>query len=232
MDPILQEKSVLITGATGGLGRGVTQAFVAAGAKVYGAARKWKPDEISPGAFTAIEADVTKAEDCRAAVTRIVTETKRLDAVVHLVGGFAGGKQVEETDDATWDHMMNLNVRSAFLLFREALPIMRNAGSGRIIAIGSRAGMDTAASMAAYGVSKAALHALVRNVAAETKGTGITANAVMPSIINTEINRAVMPKADFSKWVAPASIAGLLVWLASDGSADLSGALIPVYGGA
>lgn len=232
MDPILKDKSVLVTGATGGLGRAVAQAFVSAGARLYGAARKWKVEDVPSGGFTTIQADVTRAEDCRAALTRIVSETRRIDAVVHLVGGFSGGKRIEETGDDLWDNMMNLNLRSAFVLFREALPPMRSAGHGRLIAVGSRAGVDPAPSIAAYGVSKAALHALIRHIAAETKDTGVTANAVLPSVIDTDANRAAMPQADFSKWVTPASIAALLVWLVSDQSRDVSGALIPVYGGA
>ncbi|MCC7154917.1 MAG: SDR family oxidoreductase [Bryobacterales bacterium] len=231
MESSLHQRTVLITGATGGLGRTVTQTFLDAGAAVYGVVRKWKRDEIPAGAFKPVEADVTKAADCRASLARVLAEANRLDAVVHLAGGFAGGSRVEETDEATWDHMLNLNLRSAFLLFREALPVMRGARHGRLIAIGSRVGAEPAASMAAYVASKAALHALIQAIAAETKGTGITANALLPSIIDTPANRAAMPQADFSKWVAPRSIAACLVWLASDASADVTGALVPIYGG-
>lgn len=231
MESGLHQKTVLITGATGGLGRTVTRTFLDAGAAVYGVARKWEPGEIPAGGFKPLDGDVTRAADCRASIARVLAETGRLDAVVHLAGGFAGGSRLEETGEDTWDHMMNLNLRSAFLLFREALPVMRGASHGRLIAIGSRVGAEPAASMAAYIASKAALHALIQAIAAETKGTGITANALLPSIIDTPANRAAMPQADFSRWVAPQSIAAWLVWLASGVSADVNGSLIPIYGG-
>lgn len=231
MESVLRDKAVLITGATGGLGAAVTQTFLEAGAAVYGAARTWKPGEIPSGSFQPLEADLTTAAGCRLCVERVLEKSARLDAVVHLAGGFAGGARVEDIDDHTWDHMLNLNLRSAFLLFRETLPVMRAARAGRLIAIGSRAGIEPAASMAAYGVAKSGLHALIQAIAAEAKGTAITANAVVPTTIDTAANRAAMPQADFSKWVAPRSIAALLIWLASDASAGVNGALIPMPGG-
>ena len=125
---------------------------------------------------------------------------------------------------------MEMNARSAFLLFRAALPWMLKAGSGRLLAVGSRAGVEGAPGAAAYAVSKAALHALVLNLAAELRQKRITVNAVLPGTIDTAANRAAMPNADFGKWVAPEKIAEALVWLASDQAAETSGALIPIYG--
>ncbi len=125
---------------------------------------------------------------------------------------------------------MNVNLRTAFCAMRAVLPSMIAAGRGRIVAVGSRAAVEASPDFAAYAVSKAALVALVKNVAAEGKTSGVTANVVLPSIIDTRQNRATMPQADVSRWVAPESIAQAIVWLTSDAAADTSGAVIPIYG--
>lgn len=153
-----------------------------------------------------------------------------IDSLVHLVGGFAGGSPLAETTDQTWDNMMNLNARAAFCTFRAVLKPMKAAGCGRIVAVGSRMAVEPSPNFAAYAVSKAALVALVKNVAAEGKKFGVTANVVLPSTIDTPANRAAMPEADASRWVTAESIARLLVFLTSDAAADTSGAVIPIYG--
>lgn len=217
--------SVLITGANGGLGTAVSQEFLATGAKVIGVAREWK--ESAP--FTAISADVTTQAGCDSMVKQAL-EHGPIDALVHLVGGFAGGSPLAETTDQTWDSMMNLNLRAAFCCMRAVIKPMQAAGRGRIAAIGTRMAVEPSPNFAAYAVSKAALVALVKNVAAEGQKFGVTANVVLPSTIDTPANRAAMPKADFSRWVAPQSIAKLLVFLTSEAAADTSGAVIPIYG--
>ncbi len=130
-----------------------------------------------------------------------------IEALVHLLGGFGGGQAVAETSDKTWDGMMNLNLRAAFCAMRAVLKPMTAAKYGRIVAVGSRAAVEPMPNFAAYAVSKAALVALVKNVAAENKDLGITANVVLPSTIDTPLNRQAMPKSDFSRWVKPESIA-------------------------
>ena len=150
--------------------------------------------------------------------------------LLHLVGGFAGGQPVWETRDDTWQRMLDLNLNTAFYMVRAVLPHMVAAGRGRIVAVGSRTGVEPAANFGAYGVSKAALTALIRTIAAEVRQTGVTANLVLPSVIDTDANRAASPTADFSRWVRPESIAALLLWLASDAAADVNGAAIPIYG--
>ena len=217
--------NVLITGANGGLGTAVSQEFLAAGAKVIGVAREWK--QSAP--FTTISGDVTTEAGCESMVKQAL-EHGPIDALVHLVGGFAGGSPLTETTDQTWDSMMNVNLRAAFCCIRAALKPMQAAGRGRIVAIGTRMAVEPSPNFAAYAVSKAALVALVKTVAAEGQKFGVTANVVLPSTIDTLANRAAMPKADFSRWVAPQSIAKLLVFLTSDAAADTSGAVIPIYG--
>ncbi|HUO97495.1 MAG TPA: SDR family NAD(P)-dependent oxidoreductase [Rhizomicrobium sp.] len=229
MSGLLGKKRILITGASGGLGQAVVQAFLREGAIVAGVARRWPKEERPQGILT-IEADVGTPDGAEAAVRALVEPHGGIDAAVHLVGGFAMDGPVEATKVETWDRMMEVNARSAFLVFRAALPRMLEAGHGRLLAVGSRAGAEGAPGAAAYAVSKSALHALVLNLAAELRLKAITVNAVLPGTIDTPANRAAMPKADFTKWVAPEAIADTLVWLASDQSAETSGALIPVYG--
>jgi NAD(P)-dependent dehydrogenase (short-subunit alcohol dehydrogenase family) len=218
--------AILITGASGGLGTAVVEAFLATGATVYGTARAWKNQPHSNPRFHPIEANLLQPSEC----DRAAKLAAPVDALLHLVGGFDGGKPVAETPDETWDKILDLNLRSAQMMFRAVLPSMIKAGRGCIVAVGSRAAVEPMANFAAYSVSKAALVTLVKTVALEVKDSGITANVVLPSVIDTPANRAAMPSADASKWVTPESIAGLLVWLASDAARDVNGAVIPIYG--
>jgi NAD(P)-dependent dehydrogenase (short-subunit alcohol dehydrogenase family) len=217
---------MLITGANGGLGRAVVEAFLGTGATVYGADLAWKQQPHSNPRFHPIEANLLDAAEC----DRVAKLAAPVDALLHLVGGFSGGQPVADTPDETWEKMLGLNLRSAYSIFRAVLPGMVKAGKGRIVAVGSRAAVEPMANFAAYSVSKAALVTLVKTVALEVKGSGITANVVLPSVIDTPANRAAMPSADVSKWVTAESIAGLLVWLASDAARDVNGAAIPIYG--
>ena len=224
---VLAQKTVLVTGASGGLGHDVCRVFQQAGALVAGVARH--PDQLDHCNIR-LTGDLTTPEGAAACIEAFLTVCPKLDVVVHLMGGFASDGTAQQTSSETWDRMMNLNARAAFLLFHEALPQMVAQGNGRIIAVGSRAAVATPAGLSAYAASKAALHALVQVIAAENVHTGVTANVVMPSTIDTAVNRAAMPGADPALWVSPDSISGLLVWLASDASQDVNGALIPIYG--
>jgi NAD(P)-dependent dehydrogenase (short-subunit alcohol dehydrogenase family) len=217
--------TVLITGASGGLGTAVSKEFQQAGWSVIGVARSWP----EPVPFMALSVDLTTSEGCDAMVAQAL-EHGPIEALVHILGGFGGGQPIAETSDKTWDGMMTLNLRAAFCAMRAVLKPMTAAKYGRIVAVGSRAAVEAMPNFAAYSVSKAALVALVKNVAAEGKELGITANVVLPSTIDTPANRQAMPKSDFSRWVAPESIAKTLVWLASKEAGDVSGAVIPIYG--
>src|SRR5580700_8311658 len=217
--------SVLITGANGGLGTAVCQSFLETGTKVIGVARNW----TEPVSFMTLAVDLTTAEGCDAMVEQALTQGP-IDALVHLLGGFGGGEPIAGTSDKIWDGMMTLNLRAAFCAMRAVLKPMTAAKYGRIVAVGSRASVEPLPNFAAYSVSKAALVALAKNVAAENKDLGITANVVLPSTIDTAPNRQAMPKSDFSRWVKPESIAKTLVWVASREAGDVSGAVIPIYG--
>jgi NAD(P)-dependent dehydrogenase (short-subunit alcohol dehydrogenase family) len=211
---------VLITGASGGLGTVVARAFLEAGATVAAVSRSGSD----------ISADLTRPDEAARAAETVRAQFGRLDVLLHLAGGFEGGTPVAQTPDGVWSRMFDLNVHSAFYIARAVLPAMLEAGYGRIVAIGSKTAVEPVATLAAYGASKAALVALVRTIALEVKLTGVTANVVLPSVIDTPANRAADPNAGFSRWVKPESIARLLLWLASEAAADINGAVVPIYG--
>lgn len=223
-------KISLVTGANGGLGTHVTQAFLDAGATVIGLAPNIKATDFDHPHFTALPASLNSLDAANKAVETILAHFGKIDVLVHTVGGFAGGQSVAETDDATFRGMFEINVNSAFYMLRAVLPHMRKAAAGRVIAIASRAAEDPGPGVGAYSASKAALVSLIQTVARENKAAGITANAILPGTIDTPANRKAMPAADTSSWVQPESIASLIVWLAGDAGKDVTGAAIPVYG--
>ncbi len=226
----LEGRVVLITGAKGGLGSVVTAAFLEAGASVVGVSRSIQPQDFTHSRFVAMPAELTSGDAARKVAAGTVARFQRIDALVHVVGGFAGGARVEDTDDATIDRMLDLNFRSAFFTLRAVLPYMRRQGKGSIAVVASRQGVEPGAMVGAYSASKAAVVALVRTVALENKDRAISANVVLPGTMDTPANRASDPKADTSQWVQPAQVAALLVHLAGDAAAQVTGAAIPVYG--
>ena len=230
MSEQLAGQIALVTGANGGLGTSVTGRLLAAGATVVGIARSIAAGEAHDSRFYPVSADLTDPEEVRKLITRLAAQFQKIDILVHVMGGFAGGASVAQTDDASWRKMMDLNVNAAFYMFRSVVPVMRDAGCGRIIAIGSRQAVQPAAGVGAYSASKAALVSLVQTVAIENKDKNIRANVILPGTMDTPANRAAMPKANFEKWVRPEHVAELVVLLASDAGTDITGAAIPVYG--
>jgi NAD(P)-dependent dehydrogenase (short-subunit alcohol dehydrogenase family) len=229
MEKDLQGKIALVTGADGGLGTQVTRALLNSGATVIGVSRSAQPNSDTPS-LVVLAADLSSAEKAKSTVDGIATRFGRIDILAHLVGGFVGGKAIAETDDATFQRMFDLSLNSAFYVLRAVIPHMRRAGNGLIVAIGSRAAEDPGPTVGAYSASKAALVSLIRTVALENKDLAITANIILPGTMDTPGNRQAMPGADTSKWVQPASVASLIVWLASEAGKDVNGAAIPVYG--
>jgi NAD(P)-dependent dehydrogenase (short-subunit alcohol dehydrogenase family) len=226
----MKDKIVVVTGANGGLGNYVTKSFLAAGATVIGVSRKIQQSDFDSPLFTALPAEISTAAGAKSMVESVLSQFGRLDVVIHTVGGFAGGKSIAETDDATFQRMFDVNLNSTFYLLRAVLPAMRKTGNGRIIAIGSRAALEPGAGVGAYSASKAAMVSLIRTVALENKNGGITANVILPGTIDTPVNRKAIPNADVGKWVQPANIASLITWLAGEAGKDVNGAAIPVYG--
>lgn len=230
-------KVVLVAGGTGGLGRAVSQAFLAEAAKVIVTYRR---EEEFVALKTAASANATLLEGHRVDITdeqatsefvrQILVQHGRLDAVVNTIGGYAGGIKLWEMDNKTFDTMLNLNLRSGFVLARAVLPAMLKQHHGSIVNVASKAAVDHAAGAAAYAASKAAAVALMDALAADTIGTGLRVNSILPSIIDTPANRHAMPDADFSAWPKPQDIAQVILFLCSDLANTIHGASIPVYG--
>jgi NAD(P)-dependent dehydrogenase (short-subunit alcohol dehydrogenase family) len=218
----------LVTGANGGLGRYITQTLLDARHRVVGVSRKIRQSDFDSPLFTAVAAEIS-VDGTKKIVADIIAGFGQLDIVVHTVGGFAGGQTIAETDVATFQRMLDLNLNSAFHLLRAVLPAMKKNG-GRIVAIGSRASVDPGPGVGAYSASKAALVSLMRTAALENKESGITVNTILPGTMDTPANRLAMPGADFSKWVQPERVASLVAWLVGNEGKDVNGAAIPVYG--
>jgi len=224
------QRIVLVTGAKGGLGSFVTETFLAAGDLVIGTSKSVQASDFASPNFVAMPSDLTDAASTAKLVDSAIQRFQKIDVLVHVMGGFSGGKPIAETDDATWDRMMSLNLRSGFNILRAVIPHMREAGRGRIVAIASRAAAEPAPNIAAYAASKAGLVSLVRAAALENKDHRITVNAILPGTMNTDANRGFNPGADFSRWVPPETVAEVVAFLASDAAAEITGAAIPIYG--
>jgi NAD(P)-dependent dehydrogenase (short-subunit alcohol dehydrogenase family) len=170
---------------------------------------------------------LTDGDSLRRLVDEVTARHRRLDALVNAVGGFAAGDLLA-TDERVWDAMLTLNLRSAYLCCRATLPVMLNAGRGRIVNVASRSVVPPAGGFLAYTVAKTGVIALTQALAKEVRGRGVTVNAVLPSTMDTEANRRSMPGADRKGWVAPESVARAILFLASDAAADVTGTLLAV----
>ncbi|MBN1977902.1 MAG: SDR family oxidoreductase [Anaerolineae bacterium] len=234
---MLQNKAILITGATGALGSTVTRTFAQTQARLALTGRSEEklerlaseidlPDER----ILTAAADVTQATGVQALVEAAVARLGRIDVLLNVAGGWSGGKPVGETPVEDWDRLVALNLHAAFLLSRAVLPGMLEAGWGRIVHVSSKTAVEPRAKQAAYAVSKMGLITLTEVIAAEVKGSGVTANVVLPSIIDTPANRESMPKADPTKWVKPEHIAATMRFLCSEEAASINGVHIPIYG--
>jgi NAD(P)-dependent dehydrogenase (short-subunit alcohol dehydrogenase family) len=233
----LAEQVVLVTGASGNLGSAVARGFQAAGAQLVLADRAAdrlpdlfpdlaaSPQHMLCGAVDAIDPDSVQHW-----VDAAIARFGRLDVLANTIGGYRAGTPTHETSLETWDFMMNLNARTAFIISRAVLPQMLRQGRGRIVHTAARAALAGTANHSAYNASKSVVMRLVESMAAEYKHLRVTVNCVLPGTIVTPQNRADMPNADWSKWVPPAAIADAFVFLASDAASYITGAALPVYG--
>lgn len=225
----LQDRIILVTGGTGSLGRGVLTELRAANATVISTAHR-----PTPAPLEGVEVQVADLRDPNEAVPlveRIIARHERIDGLVCLVGGFTGGTFIQ-TDHQTWHEMVELNLNTAVIAARAVLPGMTERGYGRIVTVGSRPAIDPTPNTAAYAAAKAAVVAMTRSLGRELRGTGVTANCILPSTIDTPQNRESMPRADPSRWVTPAEIGRVVTFLVSDAAGVIRGAAIPVYGDA
>lgn len=226
----LSGKKIVITGAFGALGASVTAAVRAAGASVacidHAPHAKAPPSCLDCVVLGGV--DLTSAAAASTAFASAAKQLGGLDGIVNIAGGFRW-ETVADGDIATWDFMFNVNVRTAVNAVRAALPLLSSSGA-RIVNIGAAGAIKAAAGMGSYAASKAGVAKLSEALADELKDRGITVNAVLPSIIDTPVNRADMPNADFERWVKPQQVADLIVFLLSDRASAITGALIPITG--
>jgi len=229
------DKTVLVAGGTGGLGRAVSLAFLSAEARVAVTYRRHEElaalEALAGPARERLEGhavDVTDEAATRALLAAVRRRHGRLDALVNAVGGFAGGKKLWEEDAGVLHRMLTLNLLSGWALVRAAVPGMLEQGHGAIVNVAARAALSPPAGLAAYAASKAAAVAMLASLAAELKGTGVRANTILPSIIDTEANRKAMPDADFATWPKPEEIARVALFLCGDDAKLVHGAAIPV----
>lgn len=233
----MNDAIVLVTGGAGNVGHVVTRALLEAGARV--AVPVYKTDATEP--MEALRAefeaqlhtfalDLTTERGAAAATRDVLEWGGRLDAVVHMIGGFAGGTLLGDTPIEVWDRMIDLNLKSAFLVTRAALPSMVEAGRGSFVFVSSRAAETGRSGNAAYAVAKAGLVTFAEALAEEYRDRGIRSNVVLPGTVNTDANRSEMPDADHGSWIQPEEIARAILFLASDEASGINGAAVPVYG--
>jgi NAD(P)-dependent dehydrogenase (short-subunit alcohol dehydrogenase family) len=225
--------TVLVSGGTSALGRAVLSELLDSGARVVSTwvserGRDSLLDELGePDGLQLVQADLSRKEGATAVVEAAAAGP--LAGLVNLAGGFASGGRLHEAPSDEFERQLELNLVTAMRLTRAALPKLVDGG-GSVVCVGSRAALHPFSGASGYIVSKAALLALVRSLAIEYRDDGVRVNAILPSVIDTPANRAAMPDADQSSWVAPAEIAAVIRFLLSPDSAPVSGALMPVYG--
>lgn len=227
-------EAVLITGASGNLGRAVAAAFAARGANLALLDRNRAHLDAAFGGESdrrmLIAADLLDAGEVEAAVASVAARFGRIDALANIAGGFRMGTPVHATSDADWNFLFDLNARTVLHAARAVVPRMLAAGRGRIVNVGAFAAQKGAADMGAYVAAKSAVIRLTETMAAELRDKGINVNCVLPTIIDTPENRKAMPDADPARWVAPADLANVIAFLTSDAARAVHGAAVPVTG--
>lgn len=231
------EKTVIIIGGTGGLGTALVRRLMFEDYRLVvtyllpeEAARFEETLDIDEDQLLLLRVDATNAEAVNSLFKNVADQWGPIHGVCALVGGWAGGRDVEDTDDVRFERMIDLNLRSAFYTARAAVPYLKETGWGRIVLVGSRAAVDYPAGQAAFNVSKAGVVALTKSLAQELDGTGVTANVLMPSVIDTPATRQSLPFADYVNWPTPDEIAAVAHFLLGDDSGVMNGVAIPVYG--
>lgn len=231
------KKTIVVTGGTGGLGTALTRRLVGKDYRLAvtyllpeEATRFEEEFDLPEDELTLTRVDATNPEAVSTFMKDVVARWGSIDGLCALVGGWAGGRDVEETDDVRFERMLDLNLRSAFYAVKAAVPHLREAGWGRIVLIGSRGAVDYPTGQAAFNIAKSGVVALGKSVAGELDGSGVTANVVMPSVIDTPATRESLPYADYVDWPSPDEIASVVEFLLSEESGVMTGALLPVYG--
>lgn len=227
------DKVVMITGAAGNLGRAVAQAFAGHGAKLVLIDRQidgLQAEFAHPDRHLLLQVDLLSQEDAMATGQTTMDRFGRIDVLCNVAGGFRMGEGVHETSAATWDFLLGLNAGSVLHMAQAVVPHMLTAGSGKIVNVAAFAAQRGGAQMGAYAASKSVVVRLTESMAAELRDASINVNCVLPTIIDTPDNRAGMPTADPSRWVAPGDLANVIMFLASDAARAIHGAAVPVSG--
>lgn len=224
----MQGKVLVVTGVRGALGKVVAEIAQSRGAAIAGIDRAPSQMSGTPERIEIGGVDLADAAQAKAAIDTAARHFGRLDALINVAGGFTF-ETVVDGDITSWQRMYALNVQTALNTARAALPYLAASEAGRIVNIGAMGALQAGSGMGPYAASKSGVHRLTEALAAEWKGK-VTVNAVLPSIIDTEANRAAMPDADVSKWVTPRELAEVILFLVSDAASGITGALIPVSG--
>jgi len=229
-----RDQTVLVTGAAGNLGRAVANAFAEQGANLILLDQSQDRLESAFGSDGVqrclAPANLLLPEEADAAVRKGLERFERLDVVCNIAGGFRMGEAVHETSDATWNFLLDLNVRTMLNTVRAAVPHLIRQGSGKVVNVGAYAAQRGVAQMGAYCATKSAVIRLTEAMAAELRDSGINVNCVLPTVIDTPENRAAMPEADPGKWVVPEDLANVVLFLASKAARAIHGAAVPVTG--
>ena len=223
-------RSIIVTGGFGVLGRAVAQAFREQGDRVARVDFAPAAADANPGGTDIGGVDLTDAAAAARVVQQVADEQGGIDVLVNVAGGFVW-EPLADGGPETWARMYAMNAGTCVTMTKAALPVLCATAGAAIVNIGAGSALVAGAGMGGYAASKAAVHKLTESLAAELSGSDCTVNAVLPSIIDTPTNRADMPDADISQWVQPASLAKVIVFLASPAARNISGALIPVSRG-
>ncbi|QGU31597.1 SDR family NAD(P)-dependent oxidoreductase [Thermochromatium tepidum] len=232
----LKDKTILITGASGNLGAATARAFAAQGARTVLIGRNPEALHRTQATLPAgteslvISVDLLDSEQVTAMVEQVEGHFGAIQGLINIAGGFRMGPAIQDTTDADWNAMLDLNARTAFHCARAVVPKLLAAGQGTIVNVAARAALRGLGHMGPYCISKAAVVTLTETLADELKSNGIRVNCVLPGTLDTPQNRAAMPDQDPSNWVGLDALADVIVFLASDLSRGITGAAIPVYG--
>ena len=226
-------KVVLITGGTGAFGRTLVKRFLDTGAKTIASFRNEteavKLKRVNPQ-VEIIKLDISSEKEILKAVPILIRKFAKIDILVNTVGGYLGGKNVTQLGEDEWEAMMNLNLKSAFLISKHVIPIMKSGNGGKIIHVSSKTGLKSDGYDSAYAASKAALIRFVESISLEFREDKISINCILPTTIDTQANRRAMPNADFSKWLSSEDLANVVLFLSSSDSKVINGAAIQTYG--
>ena len=233
----MSDPVAVLTGATGWLGTALTTRLLAKGYRI--GATYLIPDEAvgyeerfpyDEDRLVLRRVNAVEREKIDGFMASIASRFGRIDVVGALVGGWAGGRDVADTDDIRFDRMIDVNLRSAFCTVRAAIPYLEAGGGGRILLVGSRAAVDTPPGQAAFNIAKAGVVALAKTAALELEEADITVNVILPTVIDTPATRATLPYSDYVKWPTPDEIAAVAEYILTGESGVMSGAAVPVYG--